>query len=816
MACPAWAENNQPKVKRVSDMQKVSTHVADLFAQEPSQSVVQVMEVKLNPTVDGIEIILETQDNRPLQIDATKFRTESNALIADIPNAVLALPQGQSFRADNPAQGITQINVIQLNATSIRVSVAGDQSPPTTNVVLKTGGLAYSLNPEGEEPDEEIVVTGEGQRGYRVPNASTATKTDTPLRDIPQSIQVIPQQVIQDQRANRLVDAIKNAPGVVQGGVSPRTFADSFLIRGFNAGNNALKDGLLDLAQAYVGYDPITVDRIEVLKGPASVLFGQLPLGGVINIVTKQPLREPYYFLEGSAGIFNFYRGAIDLSGPVNADKTVLYRLGVAARTTESFVDFYEQQRYNVAPSLTWQINDRAKLTLAAEYYEAKGPYDLGIPAEGTVLPNRNGKIPRDRFIGEPSVDDSDNRAYRVGYNFEYRFSDNWQVRSAFRASFVRTDRELVFGTLAADQRTFNRTYSTQDYNDDIYNFDTYVVGKFGTGSVQHQLVTGFNLSREDTFATNFNRAIAPLDLFNPQYGSQPTEPATDPFNYRIRNDALGIYVQDQIALADNLKVLLGGRFDIASNNYQRLDTVLGGFQQDEAFSPRVSIIYQPIPAISLYASYSKSFFQAAGTTGRAPAEPERGTQYEVGIKADLSSRLTATLAFYDLTRTNLPTPDPNNPLFTIQVGEQRSRGIEFDITGEILPGWNIIAGYALTDAQITEDNTFTVGNQLNNVPKNALNLWTTYQIQSGSLQGLGFGLGFYFAGERQGDLANTFELPSYFRTDAAIFYRRGQLRAGLNFKNLFNIDYFESAQSRNRVFYGDPFTVQGTISWEF
>ncbi|MEH2252859.1 TonB-dependent siderophore receptor [Nostoc sp.] len=522
-----------------------------------------------------------------------------------------------------------------------------------------------------------------------------------------------------------------------------------------------------------------------------------------------------YYFLEGSAGSYNSYRGAIDLSGPVNADKTLLYRLGVAARTTESFIDFYQHQFYNVSPSLTWQINDRAKLTLAAQYYEDKGPFDYGLPADGTVFPNPNGKIPRNRFRGEPSVDDSDSRSYRVGYNFEYRFSDNWQVRSALQTSFLRLKREAVFGSLEADLRTFSRSYGEQNYKDDFYNFDTYVVGKFATGSIQHQLVTGLNLSREDTFGTNFSRELASLDLFNPQYGSRPTGPATDPFDYRIRNEILGIYVQDQITLADNLKVVLGGRFDIASNNFHRLDTVLAGFRQDEAFSPRLGIVYQPIRAISLYASYSKSFLQAATVT-QAQTEPERDTQYEVGVKADLSSRLSTTLAFYDLTRSNLPTEDPNNPLLSILVGEQRSRGIEFDISGEILPGWNVIAGYAYTNAEVTKDNTIAVGNQINNVPKHSFNLWTTYEIQRGNYKGLGVGLGFYFVGDRQGDLDNTFQLPSYFRTDAAIFYKLQGLRVGLNFKNLFNIDYFDSASFRDRVFYGDPFTVQGTISWEF
>lgn len=196
--------------------------------------------------------------------------------------------------------------------------------------------------------------------------------------------------------------------------------------------------------------------------------------------------------------------------------------------------------------------------------------------------------------------------------------------------------------------------------------------------------------------------------------------------------------------------------------------------------------------------------------------KPERGTQYEVGIKADVSNRLSATLAFYDLTRTNVLTADPNNPLNTIPVGEQISRGIEFDISGEILPGWNIIAGYAYTNARITKDNSPNQGNRINNVPYNSFNLWTTYELQSGNLKGLGFGLGLFYSGDRQGDLANSFELPSYLRTDAPIFYRRDRFRAALNFRNLFDVDYFESSLSRGRVFYGNPFTVQGTISWEF
>ncbi|MBE9016326.1 TonB-dependent receptor [Chroococcidiopsidales cyanobacterium LEGE 13417] len=231
----------------------------------------------------------------------------------------------------------------------------------------------------------------------------------------------------------------------------------------------------------------------------------------------------------------------------------------------------------------------------------------------------------------------------------------------------------------------------------------------------------------------------------------------------------------------------------------------------------RASYVRDGIEPISLYASYIRSFTPAIGRSfDGSQFQPERGTQYEVGVKADLNDRLSATLALYDLTRSNVLTDDPINEGFSIQTGKQKSQGIELNISGEILPGWNVFGGYAYTNARITEDETFDVDNRLSSTPENAFNLWTTYEIQQGSLQGLGFGLGLYFVGEQQGDLANTFQLPSYFRTDASIFYKRDRFRAALNFRNLFDADYFEAATSRLRVFYGEPFTVQGTVSWEF
>jgi iron complex outermembrane recepter protein len=209
--------------------------------------------------------------------------------------------------------------------------------------------------------------------------------------------------------------------------------------------------------------------------------------------------------------------------------------------------------------------------------------------------------------------------------------------------------------------------------------------------------------------------------------------------------------------------LLLGGRFDAFEQTDKDLINNTETFQSGSAFSPRLGIVYQPIKPISLYASYSRSFFPTIGrSVDDESFEPGRGTQYEVGVKADINDRISATFALFDLTRTNVTTTDPDNLDFQIQTGEQNSRGIELFVSGEILPGWNIIAGYAYTDARITKDNTFESGNRLNNVPFNSFNLWSSYEFQTGSLKGLGFGLGFFYVGDRQGDLDNTFTLPDH------------------------------------------------------
>ncbi|MBW4622898.1 MAG: TonB-dependent siderophore receptor [Cyanosarcina radialis HA8281-LM2] len=806
-------------VAPLNQFPRPATTLTESVAQVETATV-RVTGVRVEPTEGTVRVILET--SAELKQPPTQ-RSEGNTLVTELENAVLALPEGNRSTANQPGEGIKAIEVVQVTPATVQVRITGESAVPSVEVVPSATGLVLSAKPDAETI--EITVTGEERRGYRVPNTSVGTRTDTPLRDIPQSIQIVPQQVLEDRQARSITDGLENVSGVT----SIATTAggrDYFVIRGFEQYGNALVNGIPDSSIVNdSGF--ANVERLEVLKGPASVLYGETgfsAIGGTINFVTKQPLSEPFYEVSATAGSFNTYRGGLDFSGPLNDAKTVLYRLNAAYWSSDTFLDFNEARSFSIAPSLNFSLGKNTDLIVEGDVNiaERNGRQPFGVPAVGSVLPNPNGRISRSFSFAGPQKDNQ-TAVGRVGYRLEHRFNDNWKLRNAFLYSFSDDDDGggapyFLSAGLDPDNRTLNRTATIGSYFVDAYYLNTDLLGKFRTGSIDHQLLFGFSLNRRvDDFSFETDIPAAPVDIFNPVYDQRivPTGVRND--SGFVTRDTLGIYLQDQIAFAENLKLLLGGRIDLFEERNNNRFTNEETSQSDTAFSPRVGIVYQPIPPISLYASYSRSFAPTIGRSASGEALlPERGTQYELGIKADLNRRLSATLAFYDLTRSNVTTTDPDNVGFSIQTGKQRSRGIELDIGGEILPGWNIIGGYAYNDARVTEDNDIPVGNRLFSVPEHSFNLWTTYRIQKGDLRGLGFGLGFYYVGERAGDLDNSFELPSYFRTDAAIFYERDRLRAVLNFRNLFNVEYFASRGFINGIYTGEPFAVQGTLSWQF
>jgi iron complex outermembrane receptor protein len=844
------------EIRRVSEIQR-PLRSARMLVQSPTpqnppnlggkqgSEVVQVTDVKANCTSKGVEVILQTTKGQALQLQ-NRTLAKSNSFIVDIPNAQLRLPSGDGFTfgSQKPIAGITEITVTNFDANTIRVSVIGSASPPIVELFESPNeGLIFSVAStatsaqQGQQPqtqqlptqqpanqtqqtqprangDEpiELVVTGQ-QDGYNSSDASTATKTDTTLRDIPQSIQVIPATVIQDQGANRLNEIVRNVSGVATSNNSGNQ-TEGYTIRGFDA--NVYKNGFSD--GGYAGFsfrDSANIERVEVLKGPASVLFGRLEPSGIINLVTKKPLAEPYYNLSFTAGSYSFYRPTLDFSGPLTTDGKLGYRLNIAYENSGSFRDFVDQEKFFIAPVISWKIGDKTNLTFEGEYLHSEIPYDRGLVSIGNRIPD----VPISRYLSDPrnlSVKDQT----RTYVTLNHDFNQNLSVRTAFRATtFASTNNPFALqGFTATEDGTVNLLSVSQSLFDQTYYLQNDLTAKFNTGSIKHTLLFGLEFGWESRRQKNDSRANQSINLFNPVYdefsygASRRSVDRTEDIN------SFGIYLQDQIDVFDNLKLLIGGRFDTYHSKNESLLNSTTTKTDSDAFSPRVGIVYQPTKEISLFANYSRSFVPVSGTDKNDDAfVPERATGYEVGIKGDfLNNRLSSTLALYTVTKTNVVTADPSDPAnFEIQVGEQRARGIEFDIAGEILPGWKVIGSYAYTDAQITKDNSYPVGNVLATTPQHSGSLWTTYTFQTGSLEGFGFGGGIFAGTKTYGDLDNSYTLPGFIRTDAALFYKKDRLRASVNFKNLFSVRYFESA-AFGSAYPAAPFTVQGTISWEF
>ncbi|MEH2010678.1 TonB-dependent siderophore receptor [Nostoc sp.] len=840
------------KILRLNEVELPNTS-AQMLVQSPTTpnmpttEVTQVTGVKANPTDKGVEVILQTNKGQQLQL---VNKSAGSNFITDIPNAQLRLASGEAFtfRSEKPIAGVTQITVTNLDANTIRVTVTGEVGVPTVElfdspeegVIFSVASTAPST-PSQQQPQTpqqptnqtqpnqpsasgdqpiELVVTGE-QDGYRVPDASTATRTDTPLRDIPQSIQVIPQQVIKDQQITRIGDATRNVSGVTQqGGYGGST--DNYNIRGFTTYDNlrngfAVSDDLVN---------PTNIERIEVLKGPASVLYGQFEPGGVVNYITKQPLSEPYYSAEFTAGSFSTYRPSIDISGPLNSDKTLLYRLNAAYENFGSFIDFNHQETFAIAPALTYKIGDATTLTLEYEYLKVDRTFYRGLSPDPIVF-----QAPLNRFLGEPD-DYFSKETNSVFLNVNHRFSKNIQFRSGFSVTVNDSEESAFQPDNIVDGRTVLRRFGAGPSYYQNYSLQNDLISNFNTGSIQHQVLLGLewnkNIRGYDYLRSTVSLTPS-IDLFNPVYGaSQPLEFDEAAERDRFDRNTIAVYLQDQVTLLPNLKLLIGGRYDFIhrKNRVQLLDS-LGRDPIDdatvdplynEAFSPRVGIVYQPIEPISIYASYSRSFNPSdSRTVDGTQLPPERGTQYEVGVKAELiKDRLSATFAAYDITKENVATtdPTPGNSDFSIAAGEVKSRGLEFDVSGQILPGWNLIASAFINDAFVSKDNSLPVGDSLVNAAGSGASLWTTYEIQNGNWKGLGFGGGLFYTGDREAELPNTFKIPSYVRADATIFYKRDNWRVGLNFKNLFDTRYYDS--QGYYLLPGAPLTVLGTFSVQF
>ena len=784
----------------------------------------QIKGVKLNIKPEGIEVVLETAD----KIGTLTPQSIDNRLYFDLP-ATLSFKDNQPFQAIDPAPGIKSVSVTQIDAGNVRVTIVGTNGIPQATVVAGEAGANPPSVAQTVEPELEInVIGGPLRNSYRAPNAAAATGTNTPIIETPFSVQVIPQAIIRDRQSKDVKDAIGNVSGVTYNGDVQSRSGGTFSIRGFS-GVATLRDGFRQFGIGEGQTQPVSeianLEQVEVLKGPASILYGAIEPGGLINLISKKPLSQQFYEVEVQGGSRNLISPRFDVSGPLTADGKVLYRVNGLYQSINSVRNLTQpDQKTFIAPTIAWKVGDKTDLSISAEYIDSNRPADFGLPAVGTSVAN----VPRDRITTEPS-DRVSNQSLNIGYGIDHQFSDNWKLRNAFRYASNRYGFDVVALPLSFDEttNTVNRFFATQDARTTDYTFQTNLTGEFATGDVKHKLLVGADYVRREGRLFSSLGAPTTLDLFNPVYGVVKPNKADLPGfgGTTTSGNSFGFFVQDQVDVFKNVKLLAGVRYDTLSQNITNIPGV--STQPGEtsltasALTPRLGVLYQFNDRLSAYGSYSQSFTPNTGTTSSGVAlEPQRGKGYEIGVKSDfLDGKLFATLAYFDISKQNVPATDPTNPLFSIATGEQRSQGIEFDISGEPTPGLKLIASYAYTDAKVAANLDPTlVGKKLFGVPEHAASFWATYELQQGELKGLGFGAGLNFKGDRQGDLENTFRLGSYLTADAAIFYKKDDWRFALNFKNIGDVKYVESGfglpTSANN--YGDPFTVIASVAVRF
>lgn len=815
----SFIENDSDRVQ--SSVPAANRSSRKLLAQA---ATVKITGVKVSTTEKGIEIRLES----PTATIPQPASQNSNVTVTyDIPNATLALPNAIEYRVVNPDRGIAEISVVQVTPTSVRVSITGKEALPEIQVATGTDSLTFSAVPtSGSAAGEEIEIIVKGKRkvGYFIPNASSATGTNTPILETPFSVQIIPPELIRDRQATQVKETLTNVSGVIFNGDGQSRGGEQLIIRGFSGGaivRDGFRRGDID------GVTPPTTDiataeRIEVLKGPASILSGAIEPGGLINLITKKPLKDPFREVEILLGSRNSTRSRFDFSDRLTPDGNILGRINGVFETGNSVRDLTTSNRKIVfAPTVTGKIGDNTDLNVSLEYINGRRGADFGLPAVG----NKVADVPINRIINEPD-DTVTNTAIQIGYNLEHRFTPQLKLKNSFQYSSYQFDFGVIaLPTFSDPLNAVLRFPANQSALLKDYTFQTNLISEFKTGSVSHTLLAGVDYIRRDSRTSNSVDTSNPsiLDLFNPTYGFvKPSQSALTPFTDNlVLSDSYGAYIQDQIGLTDNLKLLASLRYDTISQNNNDLLAATNTASTATALTPRVGLVYKIIPNVSLYSSYSQSFKPNTdlNTAGQV-LEPQRGQGYEVGVKSELfDGKVLATLAYFDITKNNVAVPDPNSSFASIASGQQRSQGIEVDVSGEISPGWKLIATYANTNGRVTADSDpALVGNKLYGVPENAASLWTTYEFQQGGLKGFGLGAGLNFVGERQGDLANSYTADAYVTLNATLFYKSEDWRFGLAFKNIGDVKYVETLGNRrgSANFYGDPFTIQATASWQF
>ena len=702
--------------------------------------------------------------------------------------------------------------------------------------VLGNNG-SYSLRPVRSAMLPEVKVTAAEENawgqvyGYAAKRSATGTKTDTPLIETPQSISVVTADQMNTLKVQTLEDALSYTAGIVTVAGYSGSF-DRFTSRGFildDDSGSIYRDGLKVSGTSWASgqQEPYGLERVEFLKGASSVLYGASSPGGIVNTVSKRPTGDRIREVNIQAGNMDHRQLAADIGDKLNEDGSLSWRLVALARNEDTGTDYIPNNSRYFAPSLKWQPSADTSFTLLMNYQEKKTAYNYGLPAVGTLVSSPFGKIPRHRFVGEPGFDRQENTQTGIGYVFEHAFSEQTSIRHSLR--YIDSEGDVRFtsprGGLDPTGQFYTNRLPIQEYERTSgFSTDTSVTHKVKTGAVAHTLLGGLDYSRYTPESEwHADMAFFPnLDLYNPTYGAK-AGPMTrlDFLSTKQINTRTGVYFQDQMKIADKWVLLLGGRKDWTENQQSPL---FGAekYESEKAnkFTGRAGAVYLADNGLAPYVSFSQSFQPQSGTDRHTnPFKPTTGEQYEMGLRYQpKNADYLLSASVFNLTQQNVLTRDltPGFSTFSVQTGEVRSRGFELEARGKVSRYANVIAAYAHTKAEITEDNNpDLVGQRQPNVPRNQFSLWGDYQMSQFGLPALKLGLGTRYIGSTEDVQGSGEKVPSYTLLDAMASYDiNSSWRISLNARNIGDKEYVNCAGGY--CLYGAPRKVilSATMRW--
>lgn len=676
--------------------------------------------------------------------------------------------------------------------------------------LLASAQWAGAADAESVTLDSMEVV--EQRDSYRVERSKVATKTDTPLRNIPQSISVVTDEQIRDQDMQSMADVVRYVPGVQM--AQGEGHRDAPILRGNTSTADFFVDGMRDDVQ-YLR-DLYNVDRVEVLKGPSGMIFGRGASGGLINRVTKQANWADGNELGLTYGSWQNRRMTGDFNEAVN--ENVAVRLTALFEDSESFRDDAELERWAINPTATFRLSDATSIEVGYEHFEDDRTVDRGVPSfNGKPL-----KLDESTFIGSPDLSYATAEVDALNARITHEFSDNVTLVNQTRFADYEKFYQNVFPSayLGNDQIRL-AAYNNATDRKNLINQTDLTIESNALG-MDHTFLVGAEVSRQVTENYRQSGSFAGgniVTLPNTRVSGPVSfaQSATDADNRSVTKTA-AIYLQDQIELSSQWELILGARYDkvkIDLDNYRNGEQLASS---DDLVSPRAGLIYKPLDDLSFYASYSKAYVprageQLAGLTAKTESlDPEEFKNREVGVKWDINERLAATAAVYRLDRTNVAITDPNDTTRSILVDGQRVDGVELSLSGNLTDAWQVTGGYAYQESEILTPGA-TDGNKIAQVPRNSISLWNKYTFNAQ----WGVGLGAVYQNAVYASADNSVEMPSFTRVDAAVYYTvNPDLRLQLNVENLLDEEYYASAHSNSNILPGSPraFGVSANMSF--